>query len=352
MAEELGEKTEQPTPKRLADARQKGQIAKSADLSSAFLLTSVLVMLVALGGGLLETSASMLRTTLGGAILDRSIDPADINTLLLCVIRIMWPSLAVAFVIAYIVHFVQVGWLLSAKTLEPKFKQFHVVKGLGKMVSRRNWVKGVINVGKVSLVSAVVVLFIRANLVEIAALPLLHVTAAVSVLGRLMLELALWALLLLILLGVLDYLYQRWQHTEDHKMTKQEVKDERKNMDGDPAMKRRHLDFGRAILNQQMRKSVPSADVVVTNPTHFAVALKYEHGSWNAPRVVAKGADFMAMQIRYIAAANGVPIIERPPLARALYYQCEIGQEIPSDLYEAVAELLAYVYRLDGRVAS
>lgn len=352
MAEDLGERTEQPTSKRLADAREKGQIAKSADLSSAFLLTSVLVMLVALGGGLLEKAASMLRRTLSAGILEGSLGPAEINALLLTVIRTVWPALAIAFLIAYVVHFVQVGWLLSAKPLQPKFKQFNVVKGLGKMVSRRNWVKGAINVGKLALVGGVVVLFIRANLGEIAAMPGLHVTAAVSVLGRLMLELALWALLLLILLGVADYLYQKWQHTEDHKMTKQEVKDERKNMDGDPLMKRRQLDFGRTILNQQMRKSVPGADVIVTNPTHFAVALKYEHGSWNAPRVVAKGADFMAMQIRYIGAAHGVPIVERPPLARALYYQCEVGQEIPSDLYEAVAELLAYVYRLDGRLAS
>lgn len=351
MAEDLGEKTEQPTAKRLADARQKGQIAKSADLSSAMLLTSVLVMLVALGAGFLESAGTLMRRTLGGEMLGPA-GPAQINELLLTLIRIAWPALAVAFLIAYVVHFVQVGWLLSAKPLQPKFKQFHIVKGLGKMVSRRNWVKGLINVGKLALVGGVAVLFVRANLHEIAALPVLHLTGAIAVFGGLMIELALWALLLLILLGVLDYLYQRWQHTEDHKMTKQEVKDERKNMDGDPAMKRRQLDFGRAILNQQMRKSVPSADVVVTNPTHFAVALKYEHGSWNAPRVVAKGADFMAMQIRYIAAANGVPIIERPPLARALYYQCEIGQEIPSDLYEAVAELLAYVYRLDGRVAS
>ncbi|MBX3352031.1 MAG: flagellar biosynthesis protein FlhB [Phycisphaeraceae bacterium] len=351
MAEDLGEKTEQPTAKRLADARQKGQIPKSADLSSAMLLISILVMLVALGAGFLESASALLRRTLGGELLVAA-GPAQINELLLTLIRIAWPALAVAFLIAYVVNFVQVGWLLSAKPLQPKFKQFHIVKGLGKMVSRRNWVKGLINVGKLALVGGVAVLFVRANLNEIAALPLLHLTGAIAVLGSLMIELALWALLLLILLGVADYLYQRWQHTEDHKMTKQEVKDERKNMDGDPAMKRRQLDFGRAILNQQMRKSVPSADVIVTNPTHFAVALKYEHGSWNAPRVVAKGADFMAMQIRYIGAANGVPIIERPPLARALYYQCEVGQEIPSDLYEAVAELLAYVYRLDGRAAS
>lgn len=351
MAEDMGERTEQPTPKRLAEAREKGQIPKSADLSSALLLTSAMVMLIAMGAGFFEQSASLLKRSLGGDLLSPA-DPASVNSLLLTTIRIAWPALAVAFLIAYVVNFLQVGWLLSSKTLKPKFKQFDIVKGLGKMVSRRNWVKGLINVGKVSLVGGVVALFVRANLPKIAALPTLHITASIGVVGSLMLQLALWALLLLILLGVADYLYQRWQHTEDHKMTKQEVKDERKNMDGDPAMKRRQLDFGRTILSQQMRKSVPGADVVVTNPTHFAVALKYEHGSWNAPRVVAKGADFMAMQIRYIAAANGVPIIERPPLARALYYQCEVGQEIPADLYEAVAELLAYVYRLDGRLAS
>jgi flagellar biosynthetic protein FlhB len=358
MAEQLGEKTEAPTSKRLSDARQRGQIAKSTDLTSAMLLLAILIMLLAIGSAFIEQSAGLIRTVLGGELIvnDSAVGvPGGVDAirqLLALVVRMAWPALAIAFVIAYIVHFVQVGWLLSAKPLEPKFKQFDIIKGIGKIFTKKNMVKGVVNVGKLGFVGSVGVLFVRANMREVASLPMLHITGGVAVMSRLILELALWCLLLLLILGVIDYMYQRWQHHEDLKMTKQEVKDERKNMDGDPYMKRRQLEFGRDILNQQIRKTVPEADVVVTNPTHYAVALKYEHGLMHAPRVVAKGADFMAMQIRYIAAANGVPIIERPPLARALYNKCEIGQEIPVDQYEAVAELLAYVYRLEGRMAS
>ncbi len=358
MAEDLGEKTEAPTSKRLSDARQRGQIAKSTDLTSAMLLLAILIMLLAIGAGFIEHSAGMIRTTLSGELIARnSVEGVPggvdlIRRLLVSVVKIAWPALAIAFVIAYLVHFVQVGWLVSTKALEPKFKQFDIVKGIGKLFAKKNLVKGVVNVAKLALVGSVGVLFIRANVREVASLPLLHITGGVAAVARLIVELALWCLLLLLILGVIDYLYQRWQHTEDLKMTKQEVKDERKNMDGDPYMKRRQLEFGRDILNQQIRKTVPEADVVVTNPTHYAVALQYEHGKMHAPRVVAKGADFMAMQIRYIAAANGVPIIERPPLARALYNKCDVGQEIPVDEYEAVAELLAYVYRLEGRMAS
>jgi flagellar biosynthetic protein FlhB len=358
MAEQLGEKTEAPTSKRLSDARQRGQIAKSTDLTSAMLLLAVLIMLLAIGSGFIEQSAGLIRTTLGGDLIAK--DAATgvpgavdlVRRLLVSVVKIAWPALVIAFVIAYLVHFVQVGWLVSTKALEPKFKQFDIVKGIGKLFAKKNLVKGVVNVAKLAFVGSVGVLFVRANIREVASLPLLHITGGVAVTARLIVELALWCLLLLLILGVIDYMYQRWQHQEDLKMTKQEVKDERKNMDGDPYMKRRQLEFGRDILNQQIRKTVPEADVVVTNPTHYAVALKYEHGLMHAPRVVAKGADFMAMQIRYIAAANGVPIIERPPLARALYNKCEVGQEIPVDQYEAVAELLAYVYRLEGRMAS
>ncbi|MGP1310357.1 MAG: flagellar biosynthesis protein FlhB [Phycisphaerales bacterium] len=358
MAEDLGERTEAPTPKRLSEARDKGQIAKSTDLSSAMLLLAVVVMLVAIGASFLEHAVGMLRATLGGEIkLNDALHGvgggADaVREILVAVVRTAWPALAIAFVIAYIVHFTQVGWLLSGKALQPKFKQFDIIKGLGKLFSKRNLVKGVVNVLKLGMVSSVAILFVRANIHKVATLPLLHLPGGAAVVGRLVLELALWCLLLLLILGVIDFLYQKWQHKEDLKMTKQEVKDERKNMDGDPYMKRRQMQFGRDILNQQVRKSVPEADVVVTNPTHYAVALKYDHGKMHAPRVVAKGADFMAMQIRYIAAANGVPIVERPPLARALYNKCEVGDEIPFDLYEAVAELLAYVYRLEGRLAS
>ncbi|MEC9374435.1 MAG: EscU/YscU/HrcU family type III secretion system export apparatus switch protein, partial [Planctomycetota bacterium] len=170
--------------------------------------------------------------------------------------------------------------------------------------------------------------------------------------ARIMMDLIIWTLLALILIGVIDRAYQKWQHTKDLRMTKQEVKEERKSTEGDLAMKARRLRFGRELIRQQIAANVPKADVVVTNPTHFAVALKYDSDSMRAPRVIAKGADQLAIQIRLVAVRHSIPIVERPPLARALYHNVEVGREIPADLYEAVAELLAYVYRLEGRMAS
>jgi len=163
-----------------------------------------------------------------------------------------------------------------------------------------------------------------------------------------LLILALWLAVILLLIGIIDWLYQRWQHKEDLKMTKQQVKDERRSMEGDPQVKGRRLRMMRDILVQQIQANVPVADVVVTNPTHFAVALRYDTETMRAPRVVAKGGDYMAQRIRLVAASAGVPIIERPPLARGLYFGTEVGQEISPVYYEAVAEILAYVYRLDN----
>jgi len=155
--------------------------------------------------------------------------------------------------------------------------------------------------------------------------------------------------IVLLILAIVDYAWQRWKHERELKMTKQEVKDEMKRMDGDPQIKARRRDIARQMALQRARQDVPTADVVVTNPTHFAVALKYEEGTMHAPRVVAKGADYMAMRIREIAVAHGIPILERPPLARGLYKLVEVGQEIPEQFYAAVAEILAYVYELTGK---
>jgi flagellar biosynthetic protein FlhB len=151
----------------------------------------------------------------------------------------------------------------------------------------------------------------------------------------------------MLIIGVADYMYQRWQYTQDLKMTRHEVTDERKSMEGDPEIKARRFRMARQMALQRVNQAVPKADVIVTNPTHFSVALRYDAETMAAPRVVAKGVDFLAMRIRQIAMTHGVPIVERPPLARALYYGVEVGRDVPAEHYQAVAELLAYVYRLD-----
>ncbi len=356
MAEDMGERSEAPTSKRLGDARQRGQIARSQDLSSAALLLIGLLGMVVLGGPLVRGMASFMRSALESGILERVGHPDEARIvlidLILKVVVIAGPGLAVMFGAAYAAHVVQVGWLVSLKPLVPSFSKLNVIKGIGKLFSRRNLVKGIVNILKVSLVAMVATLVTRTELAGLVSLPRLTVAQGLIFTGGLLLKLALWLLAILLTLGLVDYLYQRWQHSQDLKMTKQEIKDERKNSEGDPMVKARRMRIARQIAMQRLRTDVPSADVVVTNPTHYAVALKYDSEKMRAPKVVAKGADYMALQIRLIAATHGVPIVERPPLARALYSSVEVGREIPVEQYEAVAELLAYVYRLEGKVAS
>lgn len=356
MAEDMGERSEAPTHKRLEDARGRGQIPRSADLSSALLLFAAVVILAMVGEAAIRGAAGLMRAELGEGIGESIVDPAGARDIFLETtfrgLSLAAPALLLLFLAAFAAQFTQVGWLLSPKPLAPKWSRLNVVKGVGQLFGRRNLVKGVINVFKVSLVAAVTTLVIRAEIEGVLALPGMTVGGGIVFMTSLGLRLALWLLFTLLFLGAVDYAYQRWQHREDLKMTKHEVKDERRSSEGDPEVKGRRMRIARQIAMQRLRTDVPKADVVVTNPTHYAVALKYDSTTMNAPKVVAKGADYLALQIRLIAASSGVPIIERPTLARALYANVEIGREVPADLYEAVAEVLAYVYRLEGRAAS
>lgn len=352
MAEDLGERTESPTSRRLFEAREDGKVARSQDLGSAIVLIGAAVMLVVMGGRILEGFAVIVRHGLADGVTESV--TREVPTLLAETARMATyagPALLILAVVAYLAQFAQVGWLFTLKPLQPKLERFNIVKGLGKMLGRRNWVKGGINVLKLTFLATVALTVAASEMDRILALPALALGGAVVVAGQIIIKLAVWALLALLLIGALDYAFQKWQHTEDLKMTRQQVKDERRSTEGDPDVKARRMRIAREMALQRLQADVPRADVVVTNPTHFAVALRYEEGEMSAPRVVAKGADYLALKIRYIANAEGVPVVERPPLARALYSTVKVGQEVPSEMYEAVAEVLAYVYRLEGRVA-
>jgi flagellar biosynthetic protein FlhB len=186
---------------------------------------------------------------------------------------------------------------------------------------------------------------------KVVILPYLSSMQAAAIVATMMFELALWILAVLLVLGVLDYLYQKFKHTRDLRMTKQQVKDEMRQSEGDPEVKRRRMRIQRQIAQQRIASAVPKADVIVTNPEHLAIAIQYDESRMNAPKVVAKGADFMALQIRLIAMKHGIPIVERKPLARALYKEVAVNQEVPPEFYKAVAEILAYVYRLGAQPA-
>lgn len=353
MAEELGEKTEMPTSRRLREARGRGQIAKSQDFGSAVDLVGGFIALMLLGGSIVGGLSTLLRYLLDDRSSGVAMDMTSLDGALrlsgVQLVVIAGPFLLIMFVVSFFAQFVQVGWLFTLQPLQPKLDRLNPMSGLSRLFSRRNAVKTAVGVVKMSIIGAVGVLIVRSHMVEIAALSRLGAAAAFMVMGRIVADLCIWMLAVMLVIGIVDFIYQRWQHTRDLKMTKQEVKDELRSMEGDVETKGRRLRMARQIALQRIKSAVPKADVVVTNPTHFAVALQYDSEKMAAPKVVAKGADFMAFRIREIAAANGIPIVEKPPLARALYAEVDVGRVISPEFYEAVAEILAYVYRLEGR---
>ncbi|MBK7405762.1 MAG: flagellar biosynthesis protein FlhB [Phycisphaerales bacterium] len=356
MPEDMGEKTEQPTSRRLSEARERGQIAKSQELSAAIDLAAGVVLLVVAGGFIVRAFLSIMERSYASEGAGWSTDPASVWPLAKSVAvdgaSVMVPMLLAAAIISFIAQFLQVGWNVSTKPLMPKLSKISPAAGLKRLFGKRGIVKSAVNSVTLAVVLALAVSIIARGTPKIVGLPALGAAEGMVLIARMLLALALWLAAVLLVIGVIDWLYQRWQHTQDLKMTKQEVKDERRSMDGDPQLKGRRFRMMRDIVMQRIQQQVPLADVVVTNPTHFAVALRYDEEAMGAPRVVAKGADYMAQRIRVVAAAAGVPIIERPPLARGLYYGVEVGREISSEYYEAVAEILAYVYRLEQRSRS
>lgn len=353
MAEDMGEKTELPSQRKLDDARERGQVAKSTDLAAAVDLIGVALLLVALGSGVAKASLEAMRrglTDFSNTLTPEQLGVATRELLLPPAIAFV-PVLGLITIIIILAHVMQVGVLWTTQPLMPKLERLNPIKGLGNLFGRRNFVRSLTNIIKLGIICWVGFSYMSSAMDQVASLPVLDVRMGFAVIATLCLKLLAWLLVLLLCLGVADYLFQRWQHTEDLKMTKQEVQDERRSMEGDPLVKGRRMRMMRQIAMQQIGQNVPKANVIVTNPTHFSVAIEYDDATMVAPRVVAKGVDFMAMRIRQVAAVHQIPIIERPPLARALYYQVEVGQEIPADLYQAVAELLAYVYRLEKQVA-
>ncbi len=353
MADDLGEKTEAPTTKRRTEAREKGQIPKSQDLSGVMALFGAVVILMIFGGQITASLTALLRTMLAA---DASGEDLALPSMTVSTRQafgqaalVMLPVLGLSAVLAYLTQFVQVGWNLSAEPIRPKLERLDPIKGVKRVFGKRGIVKTAINTLKLTIVVGVGWMVAAANAQTIAALPSLTALGAMAVAVRLLLILAFVLLALMLAIALVDFLYQRWQHTQDLKMTKQQVKDEHRSMEGDPQLKGKRVQMAREIAMQRAGQAVPEADVVITNPTHFSVAIKYDAASMRAPKVTAKGADEIALRIRQLARKHEVPVIERPPLARALYWGVEVGQEISAEHYEAVAEILAFVYRMENR---
>ncbi len=351
MAEDIGERTEQPTGKRLGDAREKGQVARSTDMSAAIILGSALVIILFMVEPLFKRSAEILRAGIGEALMSTDLTAGNIVPDLMqsfAQVAIMClPIMGMLMVIAFAGGIGQVGWHISTSALEPKLNKLNVFANAKNLLNKKALIKGGIDLAKFTLVATIVWFVVSGDWREVLALGNLPTLQGLMVAAQLVRELAIWIITVLVVLAIIDFTYQRWQHRQDLKMTKQEVKEERKSGEGDMEMKARRMRMARQIAMQRVGAAVPKADVIVTNPTHYAVALKYSADEgMTAPKVVAKGADYLALKMRYIAAGAGVPIVERPPLARALYHNVAVGKEIFPEHYEAVAEVLAYVYRL------
>ncbi len=354
MADDLGEKTEDATPKRKEQAREKGQVAKSTDLASVVVLVAGSLALFFFFRPMLGDMKMMMERILS----DTFGDPTDPDSALIAMydagaasLRIGAPVIIIVWLAAAVSHVMQVGLMLSPKAIQPSLGKLNPLSGFKRIFGLSGVVKAGLDAVKVAAVCAVAVWTITGYKTEIATLLYLEPWAATAAIGWIMFDLAARILALLLILGIADFAYQKWKHAKDLKMSKQEVKDEMKSAEGDPEVKRRRMRMAQGIAMQRISAAVPQADVIVTNPEHLSVAIQYDPEQMNAPTVVAKGADFLALRIRQIAAQHDIPIVERKPLARALYKQVEVGQEVPAQFYQAIAEVLAYVYRLSGKVA-
>ncbi len=354
-----GEKTEQPTSKKLDDARKKGQVAKSQELVSAVLLMGLFIglkfLIAFLGSGFqttFETTYNKIweigQTSAGSSGLDDFIEQLFSNTLLESVV-IMAPFLLIAFAVSVVMNMVQFRFKVSGETIKPKFSKMNPLNGFKRFFSKDSLLELAKSLMKLGLIAIVIWNDIE-NLVATAlSLYEYELFTALYIIGDYVINIAIKIAAFYLIIGFADLIYQKWKFKSDMKMTKQEVKDEFKNTEGNPEIKGRIRSKMREASQRRMMQDVPKADVIITNPTHLAVALQYEENSGKAPVVLAKGEDYLAQKIKEVGRENHVEIVENKPLARMIYYNVEIGQEIPPELYQAVAEVLAFVYNLKNR---
>ena len=349
MAENGAERTEQATPKRLQEARKKGQVPRSSELSIAAVCIAAAAAIYSMGRMVAGDFADLMRDSL-------SLSPAAVMsegvmwpTLTAAGARALWiilPVLGATFVAALAAPIAIGGWNFSGKALMPQFSRLNPVAGFGRMFSTRGMVelaKGLAKVGVIGAIAWVLLKGLTPQLMGLTSEPLQQAIGHAAALAG-------YSLLVLVcglaVIAAVDVPFQLWQHARDLRMTREEVKEEYKESEGSPETRGRIREAQRALARGRMLQDVPKADVIVTNPTHYAVALRYDEARNRAPIVVAKGTELLALKIREIAMENSVPIVEAPPLARALYKSVELGREVPAALYVTVAQVLTYVYQL------
>ncbi|WP_442599515.1 flagellar biosynthesis protein FlhB [Neobacillus sp. D3-1R] len=348
-----GEKTEKATPKKRQDARKKGQVAKSQDINTSVLLLAIFLFLWMAGKYLLGILLNLFRHSYQDYLL-MDITEQNLSSFFTVILREMasflGPILIIALVAAVAANYAQVGFLFSTEAIQMKLEKINPIQGFKKIFSLRSLVELIKSILKISFVGAIAFGILWNRLDEILVLSQKSIGTALATLGTITVQMGLFCSGGLLFLAILDYLYQKFDFEKNIRMSKQDIKDEYKNIEGDPLIKSKIKQRQREMAMRRMMQEVPKADVVITNPTHFAVALKYDEEKLDAPYVVAKGVDYVAQKIKLIAKENDVITVENRPLARALYSQTEIGDAIPEEFFKAVAELLAFVYRTKNKI--
>jgi len=353
MAAGAEEKTEAPTPKRRNESRAKGQVARSQDLPAAVLMVSAFVALATLGPGLWRSLAAIMTAALSA---DQPQLVGNLWPLTVAIAAEMTKRVGLILVIMFLATLLsliaQIGWLVTFQPLIPSLSKVSPLAGFKRLFSAESLVRAGTSFIKLLIVGAVAYATLVTGLTAIVYSFSFGFYDIIQIGSTLTLDLGFRLGGALLILALIDVAWQRHRHEKDLRMTKEEVKDELRSMEGDPEIKRRRRQVQMQLAAQQLQRDVPTADVIVTNPTHLAIAIRYDASEMPAPRVVAKGADYMAIRIRQIAKDHGIPMVERRPLARALYDTVEPGDYVPEKFYRAIAEILAYVYELTGRTPS
>lgn len=354
--DEGGEKTEDATPKKLKNAREEGQVAKSTELNTAVMLFALFFVLKTFIGNMGNQFLDVYEKIYGSIVLvveddmSMKIIMSLLGYAIKSIILIALPILLVGVIVGFLVDKVQIKWEVTTKPLQPKLSKLDPIKGFKKMFSKEKIVQLLFALLKIVLIGFLVYDTLKDQWVIILSLYDFSLFQAIGVIGDMVISLGLKISEFFLVIGFADLFYQRRKFKKDMRMSKKEIKDEWKNAEGDPQIKGKIKSKMLEASRRRMMNAIPSADVIITNPTHFAVALQYDRESGSAPVVVAKGADYMAQKIKDIAKENKVEIVENKPLARMLYFNVEIDQEIPQELYQMVAEILAYVYRIKNKV--
>jgi flagellar biosynthesis protein FlhB len=352
-SQDKSQKTEEPTQKKLDDAREKGQVATSREVNHWFMIlagtTFVALLLPRLMTDLSQVFIKFLEQP--HAI---PIDASGFNGMLADTVweavTAIAPAMIVLIFAALAAGLVQNGFIFATESIKPKLEKISLKSGIKRLFSVKSFLEFAKGVFKLAIVTCVAIAVLWDEFTGLEQMPLMAIPASMGKMHDLVIRLMIGVLAIISVIALLDFLVQRVQHTKQMRMSRQDIKDEMKQSEGDPQIRGKLRQIRRERAQKRMMQAVPEASVVVTNPTHFAVALKYDLDTMTAPAVLAKGADHMALRIREIAKEHGIPIMENPPLARALHATVEVGDEIPTEHYKAVAEVISYVLRLKGKL--